>query len=383
MALGMWFVPLSTVLDAHGLHAIKPYAFATSAVAALVSPLLFGAMADRHLGPVRVLRGLAVATALAMALATTGIHLGWNAWLVLGLIQVHALFSTPTWSISTSIVLARLTDSRREFGPVRAIATFGWMAGCWLVSALDADASTLAGYGGAITWLALAFFMLKIPDDVPSKSTERLTLKQRFGLDALALFKKKDHQVVFITAALFSIPIAAFYPFTPGHLKAAGFEHTSAWMAMGQVTEIIAMIGLARILTNYRLKWIFATGMSFGLIRFGLCALDTQAALLAGVTLHGFAFTLFFITAQLYLDERVDSAWRARAQALMSLMTAGVGNLIGYLSCGWWFSVCERQDGTRWTLFWGVLSGVIGAVLVYFLTRYHGVKGQAPRPREG
>jgi hypothetical protein len=34
---------------------------------------------------------------------------------------------------------------------------------------------------------------------------------------------------------------------------------------------------------------------------------------LAGVSLHGFAFTLFFITAQLYLDQRVDPAWRARA----------------------------------------------------------------------
>ena len=37
-ALGMWFVPLSTVLDAHGLHAIKPFAFAASALAAMVSP---------------------------------------------------------------------------------------------------------------------------------------------------------------------------------------------------------------------------------------------------------------------------------------------------------------------------------------------------------
>src|SRR5262249_6530985 len=55
-ALGMWFVPLSTVLDGHGLHAIKPYAFAASAVAAFVSPLFFGAMADRHASPVVVLR---------------------------------------------------------------------------------------------------------------------------------------------------------------------------------------------------------------------------------------------------------------------------------------------------------------------------------------
>ena len=67
MAMAMWFVPLSAVLDAHGLHHIKPYAFATSAIAAFVSPLIFGAMADRHAAPVVVLRWLAVATAAANA----------------------------------------------------------------------------------------------------------------------------------------------------------------------------------------------------------------------------------------------------------------------------------------------------------------------------
>ena len=72
-ALGMWFVPLSTVLDAHGLHHIRPYAFAASALAAFISPLIFGAMADRHASPVKVLRGLALATAVAMALASTAI----------------------------------------------------------------------------------------------------------------------------------------------------------------------------------------------------------------------------------------------------------------------------------------------------------------------
>ena len=374
----MWFVPLSTVLSSHGLQQIIPYAFATTSVAALISPLVFGAMADRHLGPMRVFRGLSIATALTMALAATAIKLGWNQWLVLGLIQVQALFSTPTWSISTSIVLARLSDSRLEFGPIRAISTLGWAVGCWLVSALNADSSTLAGYGAAITWLALALFTLTIPGVSPPKSSGHLTLKQRFGLDALTLFKKVDHQVVFITAALFSIPIAAFYPFTPGHLIAVGLTHTSAWMALGQVTEIITMIGLARIITNFRLKWIFATGMSLGLVRYALCAFDTKAALIAGVTLHGFAFTLFYITAQLYLDERIDPAWRVRAQALMSLMTVGIGNFIGYLSCGWWFDACDRPTGTQWSLFWGVLAGVIAAVIVYFLTCYHGQKSHAP-----
>src|ERR1017187_8681248 len=77
-ALGMWFVPLSTVLDAHGLNAIKPFAFAASALAAFVSPLIFGAMADRQASPVKVLRGLALATATTMALASMSINLNWN-----------------------------------------------------------------------------------------------------------------------------------------------------------------------------------------------------------------------------------------------------------------------------------------------------------------
>ena len=109
-ALGMWFVPLSTVLDANGLHAIKPFAFATSALAAFVSPLIFGAVADRQASPVIVLRGLSLATAAAMTLASTAIKLGWNPWLVLALIQVHALCSSPTFSIASTIVFARLAD---------------------------------------------------------------------------------------------------------------------------------------------------------------------------------------------------------------------------------------------------------------------------------
>ena len=149
-ALGMWFVPLGSVLDAHGLQGIKPFAFATSALAAFVSPLIFGAMADRHASPVKVLRGLALATAATMAMACTAIQRGWSPWLVLALIQLHALCSSPTWSIASTIVFARLQDSKREFGPIRAMATFGWMAGCWLVSALNADASPRAGFNGAL-----------------------------------------------------------------------------------------------------------------------------------------------------------------------------------------------------------------------------------------
>jgi MFS family permease len=371
-ALGMWFVPLSAVLDAHGLNAIKPFAFASNALAAFVSPLIFGAMADRHASPVKVLRGLAVATAATMALASLSINLNWNSWLILALIQLHALCSAPTFSITSAIIFARVADAKKEFGPIRAMATLGWLSGCLLVSAMNADASPLAGYSGAVAWLAVAAFTFFLPPLETPKSAVHLRWHERLGLDALTLLKNPDHRVVFITAALFNIPLAGFYPYAPTHLRELGLQHTSAWLSLAQVTEIIAMMSLGALLLNWRLKWIFALGLGFGVLRFVLSAINGKAWLLAGVTLHGASFTLVFITAQIYLDQRIDTAWRARAQALMSLMTNGAGNLIGYLGIGWWFSECALSTGTKWPLFWGGLAALVGLVMIYFLAAYRG-----------
>lgn len=371
-ALGMWFVPLSSVLAAHGLAHLRPYAFATSGVAAFVSPLLFGAVADRHASPVKVLRWLALATALAMAAASTAIRFGAGPWVVLGLIQLHAFCSSPTWSIASTIVFARLADAKKEFGPIRAMATIGWMSGCILVSVLGADQSTLAGYGGAIAWLAVSAFTFWLPALETPKAVEGLTWMQRLGFDALELLRNRDHRVVFITTALFTIPLAAFYPYTPPNLRELGLEHTTAWMSLGQITEIIAMLSLGTLLLRWRLKWIFACGMTFGVARYALSAIGTPWGLVAGIVLHGASFTLVLITAQIYLDQRVDPAWRARGQALMAVMNSGVGSMIGYLGTGSWFALCTTAGHTRWPLFWSGLSATTAVVLIYFLATYRG-----------
>lgn len=379
MAMGVWFVPLSAVLDANGYHAIKPYAFAASGVAAFISPLVFGAMADRHVSPVIVLRGLALATAVSMGLATTAIKIHTSPWLVLALIQLHALCSAPTWSITNTIVLARLRNTQQEFGRLRAMATFGWMTGCWIISGIGADSSSMAGYTGVIIWLIVASFTFALPSVSPPKSAANLTLSQRMGWDALSLLKNRDHRVVFITAALFNATVASLFPFTPPHLAELGFNHITAWMSLAQVTEILAMFALAGMLSNWRLKWIIGTGLILGALRYALCAMNGKYWLLAGLTLHGCTFTLVLITAQIYVDQRVDPTWRARAQALMSLMTSGFGNLLGYLGTGWWFNATTTSAGdARWPIFWSGIGIAASLVLVYFFVAYHG-RGTSPK----
>ncbi len=372
MATSTWFVPLATVLNAHGFHQITSYAFATTAAGALLSPLFFGAMADRHTSPVVVMRWLALAAAVTISVFSLAVQRGWNPWIVLALVQLHAICFAPTSSIVVAIVFAALRDSQKEFGPVRAMATFGWMCGCWLVSALNADTSVRAGYADAVIWLALAAFTFVLPAVAPPASTGRLTLRQRLGWDAIELMKNHDHRVVFITVGLFYIPLSAFYPATPVQLQQLGLKYTTAWMTLGQMSEMIAMFSLAGLLARWRLKWIFAVGLSIGILRFALCAMDTRISVLAGVSLHGFSLVMVLITAQVYIDQRVDPTWRARAQALINLLTNGVGCLLGFLGTGWWREDCTRGTVTQWPLFWGGLSAVIGAVLVYFLTAYRG-----------
>ena len=381
MATGIWMVPLSIVFKAHSLTGIAPYAFATSALAAFVSPLIFGAMADRDASPVAVLRGLAVASAAAMCIVAWSIKSGGSPGWVLLLVQIYALCSAPTGSIVSAIVFSRLRDSQRQFGPIRAGATVGWVGGCWLVSALNADASVLSEYTCAFAWLVLAAFTFWLPAVAPPKAAARASLLERFGWDAIVLMKNHDHRAVFITAALFSIPLAAFYPFTPLHLQQLGFQHTSAWMTLAQSTELIAMFALGGLFLRWRLKWIFMAGLCAGLLRFVLCAVNGKFWVLAGTSLHGLSFTLYFITAQIYINERVGPQWRARAQAMMTLMTNGVGNLLGYLGTGWWFNACGNVEGTHWPLFWNGVTIGVGIVIIYFLAAYHGRYSGITRPK--
>ena len=368
--MAIWFVPLGSILDAHDLHVIKPYAFAASALAAVISPLVVGAMADRHVSPATILRWLSLATATLMVFISAAIQHYWNAWLILLLIQIFYLAYAPMFSISTALVFARLQDAKKEFGAVRALATFGWMCGALLIGALSLDRSSKAGYLGAGVWLLVAAFTFFLPTlEIPSAAAH-LSWHERLGLDALTLLKNRDVRVIFIVTTLFNIPIAAFYPYAPTHLHDLGFSHTSAWMSLAQITELFAMFSLAWLLVNRRLKWIFAAGLSLGVVRFAFSAMDTKTSLLVGVALHGASFVLVFITAQIFLDQNIAPDWRNRAQALLTLLNGGVGNLIGYLGSGWWFNACTTGGHTDWRLFWGILSAIVATVLGYFLLAF-------------
>lgn len=374
-ALGAWTVNFGNVLRTHGLEHIIGYAYACTAVAAFISPLAVGALADQAISPVRLVRWLSIAAATALTLLFTAIEHRWGPWVVLGLAQLQAICAAPIFGLNTSIVLAELGNPEKEFGPLRSLATFGWMVAGWGVSfALHADTSTTCGYAAAALYVATALFTLVLPEITPPK---RSGPRDVFGLAALQLFRHRDHRVVFLAAALYNIPMAAFYPFTPIHLSNLGIEHATATMSIGQISEMISMFVLAGLIARLRLKRVFLVGIAFGALRFALCSLDTQTWLIVGISLHGFAFTLYNIVAQIYLEQRVDPALRARAQALLNVMLAGVGNFIGYIGNGFWREACMTAGHTDWSTFWRGVCAVTVLVWIWFALSYRGRQSSA------
>ena len=375
-ALGLWSVTFSKVLKAYGYENIIPYVGSTSvtaSLAAIVSPLIVGALADQRFSSEKVLRWLCLGAGVFMALMFYAIQHHWSLMMVVVLAQIMALWVMPTFGLSTSLVIARLNNPREQFGPVRSAATLGWIAAGLIVSgALHGDSSVIVGYASAFTFVLviLVTFTLK-PMPPPAGKTHR-SWSDILGLEAWTLLKNPDHRVVFVGAALFNMPLAAFYQFTPLHLNALGVEEAGYNMSIGQIMEVVGLLSLAALLTRFRLKWLFLCGIGFGAVRYVLFAMDSLPSMRAGIFMHGILFTLFFMTAQIYLEQRIPAAMRSRAQALLSLMMSGLGNLFGSLGCGWWWHVCTQGDHTDWHRYWSGLAGVIVAIMVWFGFSYKG-----------
>lgn len=98
---------------------------------------------------------------------------------------------------------------------------------------------------------------------------------------------------------------------------------------------------------------------------------------IGGIVLHGMCYTFYFITAQVFLDRRVDPGMRGQAQGLLAMVSGGLGPLAGALVCGWLRNTCMTVDGQGWMEFWAILAAMIALCFVGFGIFYKGLGKQS------
>jgi MFS family permease len=376
MTPGFWMPAITNILKARGLEDWVAMIFIVPPLCAMISPLIGGALADQRVAADRLYVWICFLSSGVLLAAFASLNAGWNPWWFVGLMGLASLISGPSWGLLTTIALTNLTHGERQFPLVRLGATLGWMGAGVLTSyVLNADTSPTAGYASAATRILTGFCAFLLPHTPPLGSAK--SLKSRLGLDAFSLMRHRDHCVFFVVTALFSVPLSAFYMYAPELLNVLGDRHSTATMTLAQITEIAAMLLVGSVMMRFRVKTVLLWALGLSVLRFSMSAYAGASGLIGwhigGIILHGMCYTFYFITAQVFLDRRVDPGMRGQAQGLLTLVSGGLGPLVGALVCGGLRNYWVTADGAGWMEFWASLAAMIAVCFLIFLVSYRGV----------
>jgi MFS family permease len=375
LSTGFWFPALTNILTSRGMGEWVGWAFAVPPVCALFSPLVGGALADQRVPAEKLFAWCSLIGAVLLFLAFAALDIGLGPFWFLAGLAAYSLVAGPSWGLLATISMTHLGQEGRSYPLVRVGATIGWIAAGFLTSyALQADSSPSAGYAGAAARIACAVIAFRMPRTPPLGVGK--SWKSALGLGAFSLFRNRDHAVLFTITGLFSIPLVAFYMYSPELFEALGDKTPTASMTIAQWSEIAAMLLLGALMLKFRLKTLLMWGLGLSALRFAMSGYAGLSGIIGwhvtGVALHGVCYTIYFVTAQVYLDRRVAPSMRGQAQGLLALMAAGIGPLVGAFFCKWLRVVCVDESGHGWENFWGILAGIIAACWVAFGLLYRG-----------
>ncbi|MFC0675551.1 nucleoside permease [Brachybacterium hainanense] len=373
---GAWFVTLGTYLavELEATGSQIALAFLTQSLGAILAPFVVGLVADRFFPAQKILGILHAVSALMLLLA--GRQQEFGPFFVFALAAMVAFM--PTLALVNSISFRRMARPDRQFPSVRVLGTIGWIVAGLVIGWLGWEAGerleltfVMAAIGSAL----LAVYAFTLPDTPPEDRTQRPSVRDILGLDALALLKDRSYLVFFIASVLICVPLAFYYNFTNLYLNEIGVSSAAAVQSLGQVSEALFLLAMPLMLRRLGVKWTLVIGMLAWALRYTLFAVGDAdglyALVLIGLILHGVCYDFFFVAGQIHTDRFAPSRVRSAAQGLISLATYGVGLLLGSLISGPLVDAFRLADGTHdWRAVWLIPAALAAAVAVFFVLAF-------------
>jgi|ETNmetMinimDraft_23_1059889.scaffolds.fasta_scaffold21207_2 nucleoside transporter len=342
------------------------YVLATSSVAAAISPLIAGWLADRYFAGQRVAGVCYLASAPLL----------WLAWRqteftpLLGLMLLYSLLHAPAMSVLNAVALRHLPD-RRHFGRVRVWGSIGWISiSCALSLYLrlwegwDPDSSHLGD--GLVIAAGLSVLMgvycLTLPHTMPQQTSSRPLA----FLAAFRFLRVRSFAVLLVTAFLASamMPFSYNFSFIFFTDTAAGpgvsASTASLVLTLGQLAELPLMPLLSVLIVRLGLRRTIFLGLLAQAVRSLVLALGGPLwTLIAAQALGGVVIVCFIVAATIAMDHLCPKDERASAQGLLVFALRGVGPLLGHMLAGQAFDLFTFADGTHQ---WGWIFFFPGAI---------------------
>ncbi len=364
---GAWSVPLGTYLgEALQFQGQQiGLVFGTTAVAAMISPFFVGMVADRYFATEKLLALLHTAGGVVLFFVAT--RTAFPAFY--GALLLYALCYMPTLALTNSLSFRQMDEPAREFPRIRVLGTIGWIAAGLLVGFLQLEDTARPLQIGAAASVALGLYCLLLPHTPPAAAT-RVTARDVLGLDALKLLREPSFAVFVVGSLLVCIPLQFYYTFANPFLNEIGVVNAAGKMTLGQVSEIGFMLAMPFFFRRLGVKGMLLVGMAAWVSRYLLFAWGDNGAMVwmlyGGILLHGICYDFFFVTGQIYVDQKAPPDLRAAAQGLIAFVTLGVGMFIGSWLSGLVVDLYVAGDGHAWDRIWIVPAVWAAAVLVLF-----------------
>lgn len=141
---------------------------------------------------------------------------------------------------------------------------------------------------------------------------------------------------------------------------------------MGQMSEMLFLFLMPLFFNRLGVKKMLLVGMTAWVLRylaFGFGDAGSGIWLLyLGIILHGICYDFFFVTGQIYTDQKAGTNIRSSAQGMITLATYGVGMLIGFWLAGVIAEMYKTDAGGHdWYQIWLIPAIIAAAILLLFM----------------
>lgn len=368
---GSWYVTMGTYLTQtlkfDGVQV--GVAYGALSIAAIISPFFVGMVADRFFAAERALGVLHIIGGVLMYLISNVSTFD----SFYPLLFVYTLCYMPTLALTNAVCFHQMNNPSQEFPNVRVFGTMGWIVAGLVLGFLKVEASVMQMTIASGLSFAMGIYSFTLPHTPPKKKGEKVTVSDVLGLEALALMKNPSFAIVVIASILICIPLSFYYNFTNLFLNELGMENAAGKMTMGQASEFFFLLVMPLFFVRLGVKKMIMFGMAAWALRYLLFAFgNTESAvwmLYLGIVLHGICYDFFFVTGQIFVDNKAPAHLKSAAQGMITMATYGIGMLIGSLASG---KVLEQYtvEGAAiphtWQTIWIVPAALAFIVLILF-----------------